>query len=70
MAYADECPESMYLHGFNRILSKVRQGIFEDSKSDHRIVEEEQEVCLDREMRGSISEAQGVVENNTNTKGP
>jgi hypothetical protein len=35
----------------------VCRGIFEDSKSDHGIVEEKQEVCLDREMRGSISEA-------------
>jgi hypothetical protein len=48
----------------------VHQGIFEDSKSDYGIVEEEQEFCLDREMRGSISEAQGVVDENTNTKCP
>jgi hypothetical protein len=32
----------------------VRRGIFEDSKSDHGIAEEEQEVCLDREMCGII----------------
>jgi hypothetical protein len=48
----------------------VRRGFFEDSKSDHGIVEEEQEVCLDREMCGIILEAQGVVDNNTDTKGP
>jgi hypothetical protein len=37
----------------------IHQSFFEDSKSDHQIAEEEQEVCLDREMCGSISEAQG-----------
>jgi hypothetical protein len=41
-----------------------------DSKFDYEIAEEEQEVCLDQEMHGSILEAQGVVENNTDTKGP
>jgi hypothetical protein len=39
----------------------VRRGIFEDRKSNHGVVEEEEEVCLDREMRRSILEAQGVV---------
>jgi hypothetical protein len=48
----------------------VHRGIFEDSKYDHEIAEEEQEVCLDREMREIISEAQRVVDNNTDTKGP
>jgi hypothetical protein len=71
MACADECPGSvrsfMGLAGYYR---RFVRGIFEDSKSDHGIAEEEQEVCLDREMRGSISEAQGVVDNNTDTKGP
>jgi hypothetical protein len=63
-------PEVRSFMGLARILSTVHRGIFEDSKSDHGIAEEEQEVCLDREMRGSISEAQGVVDNNTDTKGP
>jgi hypothetical protein len=35
----------------------VCRGIFEDSKSDHGIAEEKQEVRLDQEMRGSILEA-------------
>jgi hypothetical protein len=70
MDYADECPKSAQLHGFSRILSTVRRGIFEDSKSDHGVIEEEQEVCLDQEMRGNISKAQGDVENNTDTEGP
>jgi hypothetical protein len=35
----------------------VFRGIFEDSKSDHIIAEEKQEVFLDQEMRGNISEA-------------
>jgi hypothetical protein len=48
----------------------VRRGVFEDSKSDQGIAEEKQEVWLDQEMHGSISEAQGVVDNNTDTKGP
>jgi hypothetical protein len=43
--------------GLARILSTVCRGFFEDSKSDHGIAEEKQEVCLDREMRRSISEA-------------
>jgi hypothetical protein len=33
----------------SRILSTGCRGIFEDSKSDHGVAEEEQEVCLDRE---------------------
>jgi hypothetical protein len=49
---------------------KIHRGIFEDRKSDHGIAEEEQEVCLDREMSRSILEAQQVVDNDTNTKGP
>ena len=48
----------------------VRQGIFEDSKSNHGVVEEEQEVCLDQEMLGIVSEAQRDVDNGTDTKGP
>ena len=48
----------------------VHRGIFKDNKSYHGIVDEEQEVFLDQEMHGSISEAQGVVDNNTDTKGP
>ena len=48
----------------------VHQGIFEDNKSDHKIAEEKQEVCLDREMRGIISEAQGTVDKSTDTKVP
>jgi hypothetical protein len=47
----------------------VRQGFFENRKYDYGIAEEEQEVCLDREMCGSISEAEGVVDNKTDTKG-
>jgi hypothetical protein len=70
MAYDNECPRSVYLHGFSGILSTDRRGFFEDSKSDYGIVEEEQEVCLDREMRRDILEAQGVVDDNTDTKGP
>jgi hypothetical protein len=34
------------------------------------IVEEKQEVCLDWEMSRRIAEAQGVVDNNTDSKGP
>jgi hypothetical protein len=48
----------------------VHRGIFKDSKYDHKVVEEEQEVCLDQEMHVSISEAQGIVDNCTDTKGP
>jgi hypothetical protein len=48
----------------------VCRGFFKDRKSDYGIVEEEQEVCLDREMRGGILEAQGDVDDKTNTKGP
>jgi hypothetical protein len=34
------------------------------------IAEEEQEVCVDREMCGSILKAQGAIDDNTNTKSP
>ena len=70
MAYTDECLRSAYLHGFSGILSTVHRGIFEDIKSDHGIAKEEQEVCLDREMCRGILEAQGAVDNNTDTKCP
>jgi hypothetical protein len=46
----------------------VHRGFFEDRKSDYGIAEEKQEVCMDREMCGSISKAQGVVDDNTDTK--
>jgi hypothetical protein len=32
----------------------VCRGIFKDSKSDHGIVEEKKEICLDQEMHKSI----------------
>jgi hypothetical protein len=48
----------------------VRRGIFEYRKSNHGVVEEEKEVCLDQEMRRIFSKAQGDVDNNTDTKGP
>jgi hypothetical protein len=48
----------------------VRRGFFEDRKSYYRITEEEQEFCLDQEMRRSLFKAQGAVENNTDAKGP
>jgi hypothetical protein len=60
----------MYLHGFSWILSMVRRRFFEDRKSNHEIAEEKQEVCLDREMRGRILKAQGVVDNCVVNKGP
>jgi len=51
-----------YYQWFVEGFSKIENMIVE-------IAEEEQEVFWDREMRGSISEAQRVVENNTDTKG-
>jgi hypothetical protein len=48
----------------------VRRGFFENRKSDYRIAEEEEEVCSNREMRGKILEAQGAVDNDTDTEGP
>ena len=48
----------------------IVRGFFEYSESNHRIAEQEQEVSLDREMHRGISEAQGDIENNTDTKGP
>jgi hypothetical protein len=46
----------------------VRRGFFEDSKSNYGIVEEDQDVFLDQEMRGIISKAQGIIDNNNDTK--
>jgi hypothetical protein len=48
----------------------VHQGLFKDRKSNHGIAEEEQEVCLEREMYIGILESQGDVDKNNNTKGP
>jgi hypothetical protein len=48
----------------------VRRGFFEDIKSDYGIAKEEQEVFLDREMSRSLSDPQGNVDDNTDTKGP
>ena len=70
MACANECHEIAQLYGFSRILSTVCRGIFEDSKSDHEIVEEKQEVYMDREMGGIIQKAQGAINDNANTKIP
>jgi hypothetical protein len=36
------------------ILSTVRRRFFKDRKSDHRIADEKQEVCVDQDMHGSI----------------
>jgi hypothetical protein len=48
----------------------VHRGILKYIKSDDRIVKEDQEVCLDREMHGGILAAQVYVDKNTDTKGP
>jgi hypothetical protein len=48
----------------------VCRRFFEDNKSDHKIVEEKKEVCMDREMRGSTLKAQGDVDDNADTKSP
>jgi hypothetical protein len=55
---------------FSRILPTVRQRFFEDSKSNHGIAEEKKEVCMAQEVHGSISKAQGVVDDSVNTEGP
>ena len=47
----------------------IRRRFLKDSKSDHGIVEEEQEVCLDQEMRRIISQAQRAIDKNIDTKG-
>jgi predicted nucleotidyltransferase len=41
---------------------------FEDRKIDHEIVEEKLEVCMNPEVHGSISKAQGDVDDNVDTK--
>jgi hypothetical protein len=66
----DERPISTYLNGFRGILLMVHRRFFEDRKFDYGIAEEKQEVCMDREMCGRISKAQGVVDKNVDTKGP
>jgi hypothetical protein len=47
MASTDKHTQSMQFYGFSRIISTICQIIFEDSKTDHGIVEEEQEVLVD-----------------------
>jgi hypothetical protein len=61
MACTEKCTRSMQLYGFSRILPTIRRRFFEDSKSDHGIAKEKQEVCLDREMRGSISKLKELL---------
>lgn len=70
VAYADECSGSAMLCGLRRILSTVRRGFFEDSKSDYRIAKEEKKNYVDREMCGIILKAQGTIDHNANTKSP
>jgi hypothetical protein len=48
----------------------VHRRFFENSKSNHGIADEKQEVCLDQEMRRIISKAQGDVDDNVDTKSP
>jgi hypothetical protein len=48
----------------------VRRRFFEDKKSEYGIIEEKQEVCMNKEMRGCISKAQGVFDDNADTKSP
>jgi hypothetical protein len=48
-----------FIEGFSKIANPITE-----------IAEEKQEVCMDREMRGSISKAQGVVDDNADTKSP
>ena len=54
MACVDKYHRSASFYGFSGILLTVCRGIFEDSRSDHGVAEEKQEVCVDREMGGSI----------------
>jgi hypothetical protein len=57
----------MQIYGFSRTSPTIRGSFFEDSKFDHEIVEEKQEVCMDREMRGIISRAHRVIDDNDDT---
>ena len=54
MANIEKCTISTHIYGFSRILPMIRRRFFEDSRSDHGVTEEKQEVCMDRKMRGSI----------------
>jgi hypothetical protein len=47
-----------FVEGFSKITIQLRN------------CKEEQEVCVDREMRGSISKAQGDVDDSVDTKSP
>jgi len=48
----------------------IRRRFFEDSKSNHGITEEKEEVCMDWEVCRSISKDQGVVDDKVDTKIP
>jgi hypothetical protein len=39
----------------------LRRRFFEDSKSNYGIAEEKQEICMDREMHGSISKIKELL---------
>jgi hypothetical protein len=47
MASTEKCARSVEFCGFSRILPIICRRIFEDNKTDHKIVEEEQEVLMD-----------------------
>jgi hypothetical protein len=54
MACADECHRSAQFYGLAGYYRRFVEGFFKDSKSDHGVAEEKQEVCLDKEMRRSV----------------
>jgi hypothetical protein len=70
MAYTKKCTISTHIYGFSEILLMVHRRFFKDRKSDHGIAEEKQEVFMEQGMHGSISKAQGFVDENTDTKTP
>jgi hypothetical protein len=70
MACTDKRTGSMQLYGFSRILPTVCRRFFQDRKTYHIIAEEKQEVYMERGVRRSISKAQGVVDDNADTKSP
>jgi hypothetical protein len=57
MVKIDECTISTHFYGIRKLLLALCQRIFKDRKSNYRIVKEEQEIHMVREVCGNISEA-------------
>jgi hypothetical protein len=70
MANTDKHTRSTQLYGFSRILPMIRRRFFEDRNPITELQKKNKKFIWTEKCAGSISKAQRVVDDNTNTKGP